>query len=81
MNNMTVYDYENITYRLGGMSTINDLKGSGQEGILFYLRSKTDDKVKLTLFIDKRDLARISNTIKNGRRWWKRFRLPKMVRQ
>ena len=77
---MTVYDYSNITYRLGGMSVINDLEGTKQEGILFYLRSK-EHNLPLNIFIPKRDLARISNTTKEGRRWWKRFRLPKMVEQ
>jgi len=68
-----------MTYRLGGMSVINDLKGTKQEGILFYLRDHNDKQ--FTMFISKRDLARISNTIKEGRKWWKRFRLPKMVKQ
>lgn len=79
---MSVYNYENITYRVSGMSVINDPKDTKQEGILIYMRplkSEVSD-VPLTVFLDKRDCAHIAKTTEEGRRFWKRFRLPKMIR-
>lgn len=35
----------------------------------------------MTIFIDKRDAAHIAKTTQEGRRFWKRFRLPKMTEQ
>ena len=75
-----MYDYSNITYTIGGMSVINDLEGSGQEGIILYLRSKEGNK-PLQIFLPKRSCAHLAKTTKEGRRWWKGFRLPKMKEQ
>ena len=77
---MVVYNYENQTYRFTGGSVINDPEDTKQEGILIRLRRVTDDR-KLELFIDKRDLAHLAKLTKTGREYWKRFRLPKMVKQ
>jgi len=83
---MNVYNYENITYEVTGMSAINDPKDTKQEGILFHFRAVNFKETapifqKLDMFIDKRDLAHISVMIKTGRKFWKRFRLPKMIEQ
>jgi len=78
---MTVYDYSLMTYHITGMSVINDLKGSGQEGIILYLRSKDAIPQQLQIFLPKRDCAHIAKITKAGRKWWKGFRLPKMVEQ
>lgn len=77
---MNVCDYENLTYRFTGGSVINDPKGTKQEGILIHLRRVTDNK-ELEIFMDKRDLAHLAKLTKTGREYWKRFRLPKMVKQ
>lgn len=77
---MAVYDYSPITYHVTGMSVINDLEKSGQEGILVYLRSKDGDKL-LELFLDKHSCAHLAKMTKAGRMWWKRFQLPKMREQ
>ena len=74
---MNIRDYSDITYQVSGMSVINDLKGTKQEGILITLRNK-DDKVSL-MFLDKHCCAHIAKTTKYGRKWWKRFCLPRMV--
>ncbi len=85
---MTVYNYENITYHVTGISTINDPTITAQEGLLIYLQinSKAPDSEiehsRLTIFLDKRDLAHIVKTTDYARKnYWKRFRLPKMKRQ
>ncbi len=86
---MSVYNYENITYHITGMSVINDPKDTKQEGILIHMRPlnpKTaalmlPKDVPLTIFLDKRDCAHIAKTFNEGRHFWKRFRLPKMVKQ
>ena len=75
-----IYNFENQTYRVSGMSVINDPEHTKQEGLKIYLRSKVGDK-PLEVYLDKRDCARISKATKKGRRWWKRFRMPKMRRQ
>jgi hypothetical protein len=79
---MSVHDYRNITYYVTGMSVINDPKDTNQEGILIYMRHDLiDPHSSLTIFVDKRDCAHIAKTTQEGRRFWKKFRLPKMVRQ
>lgn len=85
---MSVYNYDYITYEVTGMSVINDPKDTKQEGILFHLRAKNPARAasigrleKVDMFMDKRDLAHIASTIRAGRRYWKRFRLPKMIEQ
>lgn len=120
MLNLAVYNYENITYHVTGMSVINDPKDTKQEGILIYLQiiKPSDNRIandietaknhhkkhgdmdgnicllnecalhypkeakrRLTIFLDKRDCAHIAKTTQESERFWKRFRLPKMVRQ
>jgi len=76
---IVVYDIENQTYRFTGGSVINSPR-SKQEGILIHLRRVTDNK-PLELFIDKRDMAHLAKLTRAGRRFWKRFRLPKMIEQ
>jgi hypothetical protein len=114
---MDVYNYEGITYHVTGMSVINDLKGTRQEGILIHLRplkpelpssegeprrdcsqysmclsdedwqpSHCNDchqysPKTMDIFLDKHDCVHITKTTQEGRRFWKKFRLPKMVRQ
>jgi hypothetical protein len=83
---MAVYNYENITYHVTGMSVINDPKGTKQEGILIYLQitKPSDDRLahaRLTIFLDKHDCAHIAKTTQEGKRFWTRFRLSKMVHQ
>jgi len=77
---MIVYDYENQTYRFTGGSVINDPKDTKQEGIFIHLRRVTDNK-ELEIFIDKRDMAHLAKLTMAGRKYWKRFRLPKMIEQ
>ncbi len=81
---MSVYNYRHMTYKVTGMSVINDPKDTKQEGILIHLKAidfmaTAPEFQSLDLFLDKRDVARIAKTVKDGRRFWKRFRLPKMV--
>lgn len=87
---MSVYNYENITYHVSGMSVINDPKDTKQEGLLIYLRKIEGGMSKefgvppappLSIFLDKRDCAHIAKTFNEGRHFWKRFRLPKMIKQ
>lgn len=80
LNKVVVYNYENQTYRFTGGSVINDPKDTKQEGILIHLRRVTDNK-ELELFIGKRDAAHLIWLVKTGRKYWKRFRLPKMIKQ
>ena len=78
-----VYNYENQTYRFSGGSVINDLEGTKQVGLLLYFRHKDPNNLvqELTIFVDKRDCAHIAKLTKAGRKYWKPFRLPKMVKQ
>lgn len=78
-----VFNYVNFTYEITGMSVINDPEDTKQEGILIYMRPKDQTKTQpmTTIFLDKRDCAHIAKTCNEGRRFWKRFRLPKMVEQ
>jgi len=81
---MNIYNYENITYRVTGISVINDPKDTKQEGLLLRLRlidSKGATIKYITMFIDKRCAAHITKMTKTGRTFWKRFRLPKMIKQ
>ena len=82
---MLVYNYENLTHRVSGMSVINDPKGTKQEGILLHLRRTLENdplvEQKYTIFLDKRECAHISKMTKTGRKFWTRFRLPKMITQ
>jgi len=66
-----------MTYRITGMSVINDPKDTKQEGIMIYLRTKEGGKLR-QIFLDKRCCAHLAKTTKEGRKFWKRFRLPKM---
>jgi len=59
---------------------INDPKGTKQEGILMFFKGVTDGR-ELTMFVDKRDMARLAKFTQTGREYWKRFRLPKMKEQ
>jgi len=63
--------------RYGGGNVIND--PPRQEGVLLYLRDHNNKLVKV--FLDKRDAAHIAKLIQAGRRYWQKFRLPKMVKQ
>jgi len=93
---LAVYNYENITYHVTGMSVINDLKGTKQEGILIYMRPvnpilagitpvfsyiNPDPERPIRIFLDKHDCAHIAKTTKEGRKFWKPFKLPKMKPQ
>jgi hypothetical protein len=71
------------------MSVINDPKDTKQEGIKLHLVKKEIDPTSqrdifvgtLEIFLDKRDCAHIAKTTQEGKHFWKRFRLPKMVHQ
>lgn len=77
---MTVYDYSNQKYRFTGGSVINCQDWNPpQEGVLLSLRDAHDNL--LTVYIDKRDAAHIAGLINAGRKYWKKFKLPKMVEQ
>lgn len=91
---MSVYNYENITYEITGMSVINDPKDTKQEGLLIRLRRKDmlsateatlkmrgDKLAALEIFVDKRNAAHIAKITQTGRQYWKRFHLPKMKEQ
>lgn len=73
-----------ITYRITGMLVINNKKDK-QEGILIHLQitNPADSIVydKMTLFLDKHDCAHLAKTTNSGRKYWTRFRLPKMFEQ
>lgn len=86
---MNLYNYENQTYHVTGISAINDPKDTKQEGLLIYMRPLTPKTstlilpkdMPLTIFLDKHDCAHIAKATNEGRHFWKRFRLPKMVKQ
>lgn len=69
------------------MSVINDPKDTKQEGLLIHMRMANchgeapATPQAITLFLDKYDCARIAKTTQQGKQYWKRFRLPKMVHQ
>lgn len=48
---------------------------------LIIVRFKTKGDVSLVLAIDKRSAAHIASLVKEGRRFWKPFKLPKMKEQ
>ena len=76
---LSVYNYENQTYRLTFCGVINSAT-TKQEGILMYLRGINNDR-RLKIFINKRDMARLARMTKTGRTFWKPFKLPKMEKQ
>lgn len=79
MGEKMIENYENITYKVTGMSTINDAEGTKQEGLLIHLQRWGFDNIDI--FLDKRDCAHIAKTTQEARKFWKPFKLPKMVEQ
>lgn len=72
-----IEDYTPCTYHYGGGRVVN--APPHQEGVLLYLKDPNGKEVRI--FLEKRNVCHLAGLIKAGRRYWKRFRLPKMIRQ